>query len=133
MQRKFNNLSSNGQINLNEEFVQLTVDPAITMSLFSFLSGGDISLLITLEQVTYYFNSCLLTVVTRGYGSQTIIPNVLQLQDTSLTFTVNLQNVSTLVVTFMGDWVIDETTISLYAVYNHASQSVDFRAQLSSL
>ena len=132
MQTKLSNLSINGHIYLNEDFIRLSVYPATTLSLFNFLSDDDISVPIAIDQAVYYFNSSLLTVITRGYGSQTIIPDTLQLQNTNLTLTVNLQNVSTLVVTYTGDWVIDTTTISLQAIYHHHSGIVNFTAQLSS-
>ena len=117
MQRKLNALSSHAQIDLNEESVQLTADPTATLNLFSFLSGGsDVSLPITLEQVTYHFESSELSIITRGYGSQTIIPDLLQLQNSGLSLTVNLQDVNTLAITFTGDWVVGGTTISLQTV-----------------
>ena len=132
MQMKLNNLSSHGQVTLTEESIHLVVDPASTLSLFNFLNRGNVSLPITLQQVSYYFDSSVLTVDTRGYGSQMIIPNVVQLRNTHLSFSVNLQNISTLVVTFTGDWAIDRTTIAIQAVYHHQSGVVDFEADLSS-
>ena len=133
IQTKLSSLSSHGDITLSEESIQLTVDPAATPSLFSFLSGGDVSLPITLEQVIYCFESLELTVDTRGYGSQTIIPNVLDLENIVLSFTVNLQDVNTLRVTFSGDWVFGSTLIPIEAVYNHGSGNTDATAQISDI
>ena len=88
-----------------------------------------------LQEVSYDFNSSMLTIVTSGYGSQTIIPDVLQLENAYFTFTVNIQDATTLVVTFMGDWVIDtnSTMISLHAIYYRHSGVTNFEAEFSTL
>ena len=132
MEMKLNALSSYGYVNLTGEYIQLSVDPAESLRLVNFLSGGTASLPVTVDQATYHFDSSMLTLTTRGYGSQTIIPDTLQLQNTFLSLRVNLQNASSLDVVYTGDWVIDTTTISLQAVYHRQMGIVNFTAQLSS-
>ena len=58
---------------------------------------------ISLEQVTYTFDTSELIVDTRNYSSQIIISDVLSIQNVALSFSVGLQDVSTLVVTFKGN------------------------------
>ena len=132
MQMKLNALRSTGYINLTEEYVQFTVNPAESLSLVNFLSGGTVSPPITIDQAIYHFDNSVLTLTTRGYGSQTIIPGIVQLQNTFLSLEVNLQNASTLEIVYTGDWVIDTTTVSLQVVYNRQLGIVNFTAQLSS-
>jgi hypothetical protein len=132
MQMKLNALSDTGYINVTENCIQLMVDPAISLSLVNFLSGGTVSPSITMDYASYDFDSSMLTLITRGYGSQTVIPDTLQLQDTFLSLRVNLQNASTLEIVYTGDWVIDATTISLQVVYHRQSGNVSFSAQVSS-
>ena len=102
------------------------------MLLYRYLTE-DTLLPITLQQVSYHFSSSVLTVVTQGYGSQTIILNALQFENTYLTFTVNVQNASSLVANFTGDWMIDTTTISLQAVYYHQSGVTKIDVEFSTL
>ena len=132
MQMKLNNLNTSGVVNITDEMIQLTVNPTATINLFTFLGGNNSSLQITLQKVTYDYHNCVLVVDTRGYGSQTIISNVLEVQNTDLSLSVNLQNVSTLNVTYSGDWIIDATTISVQAVYYHSSEVIEFTAEVSS-
>ena len=132
MQMKLNNLNTSGVVNITDEMIQLTVNPTATINLFTFLGGNNPSLQITLQKVTYDYHNCVLVVDTRGYGSQTIISNVLEVQNTDLSLSVNLQNVSTLNVTYSGDWIIDATTISVQAVYYHSSEVIEFTAEVSS-
>ena len=132
MQMKLNAFNSTGYINLTDESIQLRVDPAASLNLVNFLSGGTVSPPITIDQAIYHFDSSVLTLTTRGYGSQTIIPDTLQLQNTFLSLRVNIQNASTLEIVYTGDWVIDTTTISLRVVYHRQLGIVNFTAQLSS-
>lgn len=106
--------------------------PSATVNLFRFLGSRNTSLPIMLEQVTYHFTSYALTLSSREYGSQILIPDFLQVQDTKISLSVNAINFTTLVVNYTGDWVIDTTTISLQATYKRQSQTVDFSARLSS-
>ena len=132
MQMKLNALSDTGVINLNEESIQLRVDPDESLSLVTFLSGGTASTPITIDEAVYHFDSSVLTLTTRGYGSQAIIPDTLQLQNTFLSLRVNLQNASTLEIVYTGDWVVDTLTTSLQVVYHRQMGIVNFTAQLSS-
>ena len=132
MQMKLNAFNSTGYINLTEESIQLRVDPAASLNLVNFLSGGTVSPPITIDQAIYHFDSSMLTLTTRGYGSQTIIPDILQLQNTFLSLRVNIQNASTLEIVYTGDWVIDTMTVSLQVVYHRQLGIVNFTAQLSS-
>ena len=88
---------------------------------------------ISLKKVTYTFATSELTVDTHSYGSQTIIPDVLSLQNIALSFSVGLQDVSTLVVTFSGDFVVGGTTIPVEVVYTHASRKISINAKVSGL
>ena len=135
MQMKLSNLSSHGQITLTEHSIHLNLAPSFALNVFSFLGEDGTPPPVMLQEVSYNFNSSMLTIVTRGYGSQTIIPNVLQFENTHLSFTVNIQNATTLVVNFMGDWVIDTnlTTMSLQAVYYHHSGITSFEVEFPTL
>ncbi len=132
MQMKLNALSDTSYINVTENYIELMVDPATSLSVVNFLSGDTVSPSITVDYASYDFDSSVLTLITRGYGSQTVIPDTLQLQDTFLSLRVNLQNASTLEIAYTGDWVIDATTISLQVVYHRQSGNVSFSAQISS-
>ena len=131
MQMKVNNLSSHGYVNLTEEYIHFSMDAANTLNLFSFLSHGSASLPIAFDEATYHFDSSLLIVTTRRYGAQTLIPDILRLQNIKLSLNVNLQNISTPAVNFTGDWIIDTRTISIVANYHRQSEVVNLMAQLS--
>ena len=88
---------------------------------------------ISLKRVEYTFDTTDLVVTTRGYGSQSIIPDVLDLQNIALSFSVELQDVSTLVATFKGDFVLGGTIIPVEAMYTHASKDIVIKAAVSGL
>ena len=79
---------------------------------------------ILVERVAYTFDTSELAVDTHGYGSQTIIPGVLILQNVELSFTVRLSDVSTLVVYFNGDVLLGGATVAVNAIYMHSSGEV---------
>ena len=81
----------------------------------------------------YTFDTSELSISTRSYGSQTIIPDVLDLQNAALSIVVMLQDVSTLVVTFTGEFVLGGATIPVVAVYTHASRDVSVTAEVPSI
>ena len=86
---------------------------------------------IYLRRVAYTFDTTELSLATRGYGSLVIIPNVFSLQNIALSLTVHLQNVSTLVVVFSGDFVVGKKTIPVKAVYSRASGTAKITAAIS--
>ena len=124
-----------GDITFDEEYVELVVHPSQTVDLFGFLPFSSQLPLpsISLDRIAYYNDTTLLQVSTRGYGSETIIPSVLQLQNIALSFEVELEDVSTLVVTFKGDFVVGKMTIPVTVVYTHASQDFDISADVPSI
>ena len=77
----------------------------------------------------YTFNTSELVVNTRSYGSQIIM----SLQNIALSFSVCLWNVSTLVITFNGDFVVRGPTIPVEVVYKHASREISSSAKVSGL
>ena len=115
----------------------ITVIPAGNLDLFSLLimNGGAVSLpvQIPLQELIYNFGSSELTVITGGYGSQTIIPDVLELQDITLILTAVLPDVNTLTVMFSGNWVFGSTPIPIEAIYSHGSRSIDVTAEVPML
>ena len=135
LHEKINNFVSSGDIDFDENHIQFTVHPSSTVDLFQLLPFSSQLPLptIALEQVVYTFDTSELVVTTRGYGTQTIIPDVLDLQNIALSFSVELQDVSTLVVTFTGDFVLGGTTIPVEAVYTHASRDVRISAEVPSI
>ena len=109
--------------------------PSSTVDLFHFLPLSSPVPLpsILLERVAFTFDTSELVITTRGYGSQTIIPDVLNLQNIALSLSVGLRDVSTLVVTFTGDFGLGGTTIPVEAIYTHASREISITAAVSGL
>ncbi len=130
---KINGLHTKGEINFDYSHIEFIAHPSSRINLFSFFPLRSPVPLpsINLKTVAYTFHSSELFVATRGYGSQVIIPNVLTLQNIALSFTVRMQNVSTLVVTFSGDFIIGSKTIPVKAIYSRASRSIKITATVS--
>lgn len=130
---RINSFSTFGQINFDENYIELTVAPSSTLDIFTvFPLSSQLSLpSISLGQVTYTFSTKQLNVSTREYGSQTVIPDVLDLNNIAFSFVVTLDNVSTLVVTFTGNVVLGGVSIPTVVTYNHASRDTEIRADIS--
>ena len=88
---------------------------------------------ILVEHVAYTFDTSELAVDTRGYGSQTIIPSVLILQNVNFSFIVCLSDVTTLVVYFNGDVLLGGATVTVSAIYTHSSGKIVVGAMVSGL
>ena len=130
---KIKSLNTKGEIIYDESHIEFNVHPYSTVNLFHLLPLSSSVPLpsISLKRVAYTFDTSELFVATRGYGSQTIIPNVLKLQNIAFSLTVRLQNVSTLVVIFKGDFVIGRKTIPVKVVYTRASRNIKISAAVS--
>ena len=128
-----NALHTKGEIHFDDSHVEFIAHPSSKINLFHFFPLRSSVPLpsINLKRVVYTFGTRKLFVATRGYGSQVIIPNVLKLQNIALSFTVQLQNVNTLVVTFSGDFIIGSKTIPVKAVYSRASRNIKITATVS--
>ena len=135
LHEKINSLITFGEITFDEEHIELVVDPSQTVDLFRLLPFSSQLPLpsISLDRIAYYNDTSLLQVSTHGYGTEIIIPGVLQLENISLSFEVQLQDVSTLVVTFMGDFVLGGATVPVTVTYTHASQDIDISADVPSI
>ena len=135
MREKINSFATFGNVNVDADHIELTIDPSETVDLFSLLPfSAQIPLpTISLDRVAYYFDSTELQISTRGYGTQTIIPDLMQLENIALSLEVQLQDVSTLVVTFTGDFVLAETTIPVTVIYTHATGDVEISADVPAI
>ena len=132
---KINSLKPYGEVNFDDSHIEFNVHPSSTVGLFQFLPFSSPVPLpqISLKQVTYTIDTSELTVDTHSYGSQTIIPDILSLQDITLSFSVVLRDVSTLVVTFTGDFVLGGVTIPVEATYTHASRNTKINTEVPGL
>ena len=135
LDKQINSFSSFGEIEFDESHIQFTANPSSTLDLFQLLPFSSQLPLpsIAVDQVLYTFDTSELSISTRSYGSQTIIPDVLDLQNAALSIVVMLQDVSTLVVTFTGEFVLGGATIPVVAVYTHASRDVSVTAEVPSI
>ena len=124
-----------GVVAVDTNHIEFTVNPTSTLDLFQlFPLPSAIPLpTISLQRVAYTFDSTELVVATRAYGSQTVIPSVLDLQNIVFSFSVMLQDVNTLVVVFNGDFILGGTIIPVEATYTHASKEIAVRATVSGL
>ena len=109
--------------------------PSSTVNLFQFLPFNSAVALpsISLERVYYTFETSNLVVATCDYGSQSIIPRILELQNIALLFSVGLQNLSTLVINFDGHFVLGGVVIPVEAIYTHASRNINISSKVSGL
>ena len=130
-----NSFASFGEVNFDGDHIKLTVDPTSTLDLFTLLTFDSALPLpqISLAHVAYKFDTTEFEVATRGYGLQTIIPDVLQLENIALSLLVELRDISTLVATFTGDFVIGGATIPVMVVYTHSSGEVGITADVHSI
>ncbi len=125
--------------------LELSVNEASTVGLFEVIPiPGGSNLQIPLDSVTFDCDSKTLTVDTRPYGSQTIIPDVLVLENIALSLAVDLTDISTLVVSFSGEWSISGASLDVHVMYTKATgqfaitatpsgQSLDFISLASEL
>ena len=81
-------------------YIEFNVHPLSTVNLFQLLPLSSAIALpsISLERVYYTFETSNLVVATHDYCSQSIIPRILELQNIALSFSVGLQNLSTLAI-----------------------------------
>ncbi|MCG8626639.1 MAG: hypothetical protein MJE68_32145, partial [Proteobacteria bacterium] len=132
---KINDLTKKGDINVDDSHIEFIAHPSSKINLFHFFSLSTSIPLpsINLKRVAYTFDTSELVIATHGYGSQVIIPNVLSLENIILSLSVNLQKVSTLLVTFSGDFTIGSKTIPVKAVYSRASRDIKITATVSQI
>ena len=119
----------------DESYIEFDVYPSSKLDLFKLLPlNSPIPLpSILLKRLEYTFDTTDLIITTHNYDSLTVISNVLSLQNVDFSFSVELQDVSTLVVNFKGDFVLGETTIPVKAVYTQASREISIKATVSQL
>ena len=135
LNEKINSFISFGEVNFDENQIELTVDEGSTLDLFTLLPFSSSIPLpqISLDRVVYTFDTTELEVATRSYGSQTIIPDVLDLENIALSIVVELQDINTLVVNFEGDFVIGGTSVTVTATYTHSSRDIELTADVPSI
>ena len=132
---QINSFNPYGEIDFDDSHIEFEVHPSSTVGLFQLLPFSSPAPLpsISVEQMVYTIDTSELFVCTHSYGSQTIIPDILSLQNVALSFSVSLQDVSTLVVTFTGEFVLGGLTIPVEVVYTHASRNTNINAKVSEL
>ncbi len=110
--------------------VKLTIDPATPVGLFEIfpVARGGVNLPISLESVAYDCATGSLMVSTRSYGSQTIIPDVMVLENIALSVSLVVTDVKTLVVEFSGEWSISTVTLDVRVTYTKATGDFDIAA-----
>ena len=135
VREKLNSLITVGEIDFFESGILFTVNPSSTLDLFTlFPFSSQVPLpTISLDQVEYNFDTKELTVTTRRFGSQTVIPDVLELQNVAFSYVVVLDDLSTLIVTFTGDVVLGEESIPVEVIYTHASGDIVITAEVSDI
>ena len=79
---------------------------------------------ILLQSVTYNCESEQLSVTSRPYGTQMIIPNVVSLPSAVLSYSVTTSNLNTLSIVFSGDWSIGESSIRIEAMYEDGTTTI---------
>ena len=126
---------SYGATMISADHIEFTVDPTSTLDLFQVFPFGSSNLLpaIGLERVMYTYDTSELVVDTRGYGSQTIIPGVLQLENVALSFTIRLLELSSLEVAFRGQFLLGGATVAVNAISMLSSGEVMVGAMVSEL
>ncbi len=98
--------------------VVFSVNEVDTVGFFEILplpSGSTV--VVAVNTINFDCSTNTLTIVTRTYGSQTIIPGVLDLGNIGFSLTVTLTDAESLVVTFGGQWSIGQVTIDVGVVY----------------
>lgn len=115
----------------DRDTVRLTVNPNSTLGVLQFFSlptsNSPLSA-IQLETVTYNCASKELSVVTRSYGHQVVIPGVVEVQDVTIQVTAVLSDINTLTILFNGVWRVDGVGIQMGASYIHSTQTLEITA-----
>ncbi len=93
-----------------------------------FLGPASPPTVIPISEIAFDCSTNTLTIVTRPYGSQAIIPGVLDLGNIGFSLTVTLTDAQSLVVTFGGQWSIGQVTIDVGVVYTRATGQFDITA-----
>ncbi len=112
--------------------VRFTVNPRSTVGLFDvFPVPSTIKELIPLDRLTFDCETKTLTLVTRSYGRQTIIPDVMELVNIKLSLSVALTDATSLAVMFSGDWIISQAALNVQVMYRRADKQFDIDATIS--
>ena len=110
--------------------ILLEVNEGHTIELFELLpilGGSDIA--IPLESVSFDCDTFDFTVVSQPYGSQTIIPDVLELENVAFSLSMLLSNAETLTVFFGGQWtIVDDTAVEVGVQYTRETGQFDITA-----
>lgn len=105
------------------------VNPSDTVGLLEvFPIPGGSSLVIPLENITYDCDTEALNVVSRAYGSQTIVPDIMELSNIAFSLSLTLTDVQTLTVTFSGEWSIGKVNINVQVQYTRSTGEFDITA-----
>ncbi len=91
-------------------------------------STVEVKVVVAVNNINFDCSTKTLTIVTRPYGSQTIIPGVLDLGDVGFSLTVTLTDVQSLVITFGGQWSIGQVTIDVGVLYTRETGQFDITA-----
>lgn len=87
---------------------------------------------IQLSRVNFNCSSSNLELVSHSHDTLTVIPDIMELTNVSLTLVVNVTDVAnTLTITFTGDWNIGDATVMVQVVYHRGSGDVQIFASPS--
>ncbi len=109
--------------------MELVIDEFGNVGLFDvFPTASGVDILIPVERIGFDCSTNTLTVISRTYGSQTIIPGVLDLGYIGFSLTVTLTDAESLVIIFGGQWSIGQVTIDVGVLYTRETGEFDIMA-----
>ncbi len=93
-----------------------------------FLQPTSLPIVIPINEITFDCSTNTLTIVTRPYGSQTIIPGILDLGNIDFSLNVTLTDAQSLMITFGGQCSIGQITIDVGVLYTRETGEFDITA-----
>ena len=95
-------------------------DETVTLNELFLINAGSLPT-IPLESVSFDCSSYEVSIITRPYGNQVIIPNIMVLRNIALTLSVTVTDAQTLVISFSGQWIIGGITLDIHVEYTRES------------
>ena len=102
------------------------MDEGKTVGLFEVFQASDSSdVVIPVDHITINYDDKILTLTTRPYGTEIIIPDMMELKNASISLSMDIEDSKDMVVRFKGEWTILETPTTVEAMYTRYYKQFD--------
>ncbi len=107
--------------------------PQDNVEVFDIIHNGSMrgDLNIPVENATFDCETFAFSITTRSYGSQTIISEVMELENVVFSLSLDVRNPTSLIISFSGDWTIANFVINVGVQYTRETGILVIRARPS--